>query len=47
VKLLQKSASGRPRLVSVVCSLKCFGNDLICWQLVSVKATKCLSGLPF
>jgi len=31
LKLLQKYGSGRPRLVSVACSLKCFGNDLISW----------------
>jgi len=48
VKLLQKKTdSGRPRLVAVVCSLKCFGNYLICWQLISVKATKRLSCLLF
>jgi len=35
VTLLQKSGSGRPRLVTVVCSLKCFGKDLICWQITS------------
>jgi len=47
VKHLQKSNSGRPRIVAVVCSLKCFEIDLICWQLISVKATKHLLGLPF
>jgi len=47
VKLLQKNGSGRPRLVAVVCSLKCFEIDLICWQLISIKATKRLLGLPF
>jgi len=29
----------------VVCSLKCFGNDLICGQLITVKAAKRLPGL--
>ena len=46
-KHLQKSGFGRPRLVAVVCSLKCFEIGLICWQLISVKATKHLLGLPF
>jgi len=46
-KRLQKSGFGRPRLVAVVCSLKCFEIGLICWQLISVKATKHLLGLPF
>jgi len=36
VKLLQKSYSGRPRLVAVAYSLKYFGNDL---KLVSIKVT--------
>jgi len=44
VKRLQKRGSSRPRLVAVV---KCIGNDLICWQVVSVKATKRLPCLPF
>jgi len=33
----KKSDSSRSRLVSMVCSLKCFGNYFICWQLISVK----------
>jgi len=37
----RKSDSSRPRLVSVVCSLKHFVNGLICWQLI-VKATPSL-----
>jgi len=47
VKRFQRSDSGRPRLVSVVCSLKSFGYDLVCWQLISAKATKRLPGLLF
>jgi len=43
VKPLQKSGPGRPMLVA--CNLKCFEIDLICWQLISVKATKRLLGL--
>jgi len=39
VKILQKSA--------VAWSLECFGNDLICWQLISVRAAKRLPCLPF
>ena len=31
----------------MVCSLKCFGNDLICWLFTSVKATKPLPCVPF
>ena len=34
----KKYGYGRPRLVAVARSLKCFGNDLISWWLVSVKA---------
>jgi len=49
--LTQKSETfakkGRPRFVAGVCSLKCFEIDLICWQLISVKATKRFLGLPF
>jgi len=37
---------GRPRHVALVCSLSCFGNDLICWQLITVKATKHLACFP-
>jgi len=47
VKLMQKSDSGGPRLVAVVCCLTCFEIDWICWQLISVKATKHLLGLVF
>jgi len=43
----KENGSGKPRLVAVVCSLKCFGNDSICWQLISVKATKHLPYLSF
>jgi len=39
-EILKKSGYGWPRLVAVICSLNCFEIDLICWQLVSVKATK-------
>jgi len=46
VKRLQNNGSGRPRLVAVVCSLKSFGNNLIFWQLISVKARKSLPYLP-
>jgi len=36
----QNNGSGRPRLVAVVFSLNCSGNDLKFCQLSSVKATK-------
>jgi len=43
VKLLQKSGSGRPRLVAdLVCSLKYFEIDLIYWQLISPGVSKLL-----
>jgi len=47
VQHLQKSDFGKSKLVAVLCSLKCFGNDLICWQLINVKATKHLPSLLF
>jgi len=43
----KKSGSSRSRLIVVVCSLNVFEIDLICWQLISVKATKCWLGLPY
>ena len=43
----KRNGSGRPRFVAVVYSLKCFGNDLICWQLISANETKQLPGLQF
>jgi len=43
VKLLQKSDSGRPRFVMVVCSLKCIESDLICWQFSYASRLKHIS----
>ena len=51
VKLLPKIvAPVDPGLLqnwNVLCSLKCFGNDLICWQLIGAKTTKRLPCLLF
>ena len=45
--VLKRSDSSKLRLVSLVCSLNCFGNDLVCWQLICVNITKRLPGSPF
>jgi len=43
----QKMTPVGPVLLQWYVASKCFGNYLICWQLISVKAAKRLPGLPF
>jgi len=46
VELKKNVASAGPGLLQW-CSIKCCGNDVICWQSISVKATKHLPGSLF